>query len=157
MSKSSEKEIIRDATDDAKAKAIEKMKKAQSKVKAKETDSAKEQEDIKKASTTKKSKKKKSKSKVEPKEEVRDEEGVIMLRQVKVYSPFQVYFNNPAYSVTAVNGTGEFDILPGHKNFLSLLLPGEVIVRTKRDDERLKIDRGIMHVNDDEVTVFLDV
>ncbi len=156
MSKSSEKEIIRDAGDDAKAKAIEKMKKAQSKAKNKDFESIKEQADIKKASTGK-SKKKKSKGKIKSKEAVRDEEGVIMLRQVKVYSPFQVYFDNPAYSVTAVNGTGEFDILPGHKNFLSLLLPGEVIVRTKRDEEKLKIDRGIMHVHDDDVIVFLDV
>ncbi len=156
MSKGEDKAITRDASEDAKAKAIEKMKKAQSKVKAKDTESVKEQDDLKKASTTK-SDKKKSKGKKKPKEVVRDEEGVVMLSQVKVYSPFQVYFDNPAYSVTAVNGTGEFDILPGHKNFLSLLLPGEVIVRTKRDEEKLKIDRGIMHVHDDEVTVFLDV
>ena len=80
-----------------------------------------------------------------------------MLRKVKIYSPFQTYFDNTAYSVSAVNGTGPFDVLPGHKNFLSLLLPGEVIVRTDRDEEKLKIDRGIMHVHDDAVTVFLDV
>ncbi len=157
MSKSSEKEIIRDAGDDAKAKAIEKMKAAQSKAKADGADSSKEQENIKQNPQSEKKNKKKKKQKKKAKDILRDEEGVIMLSQVKVYSPFQVYFNNPAYSVTAVNGTGQFDVLPGHKNFLSLLLPGEIIVRTKKDEERLKIDRGIMHVSNDEVTVFLDV
>lgn len=156
MSKADDKAIVRDSTDDAKAKAIAKMKKAQANVKTKKEESAKEQDDIKQSSANK-SKKKPSKKKTKQKETVRDDEGVAMLRQVKVYSPFQVYFDNQAYSVTAVNGTGEFDVLPGHKNFLSLLLPGEVVVRTKKDEEKLKIDRGIMHVRDDEVTVFLDV
>ena len=37
---------------------------------------------------------------------------------VKVYAPFQVYFEGDAYSVSAINATGPFDILPKHHNFL---------------------------------------
>lgn len=144
----------KDADEKAKAKAIEKMKQAQVKAAEQKEESSEEHEQLKQAAT--KEKKKKS-GKKKKKEVIRDEEGVTMLRQVKVYSPYQVYFDNEAYSVTAVNGTGQFDVLPGHKNFLSLLLPGEVTVRTKRDEEKLKIDRGIMHVHEDAVTVFLDV
>ena len=39
---------------------------------------------------------------------------------VKVYAPFQVYFEGMAYSVSAVNETGPFDILPRHHNFLCI-------------------------------------
>lgn len=79
------------------------------------------------------------------------------LKNVKVYSPFKVYYDGAAYSVSAVNGTGPFDVLPGHKNFLSLLKPCTIIIRTKRGQEEMKVDRGVMHVKDSEVIVFLDV
>lgn len=76
---------------------------------------------------------------------------------VKVYSPFKVYFNGPAFSISAVNDTGPFDILPQHHNFMTLLNPCEVVVRTDRSQEKLQINKGIMHVKADQVIVFLDV
>jgi F0F1-type ATP synthase epsilon subunit len=77
---------------------------------------------------------------------------------VKVYSPFHVYFDGEAVSISADNDTGSFDILGKHKNFLTLLRPGDVTVRTGRgDDEKIPITNGIMHVKADEVIVFLDV
>lgn len=80
------------------------------------------------------------------------------LKQVKVYSPFRVYYDSKASSVSAVNGTGPFDILPGHKNFLTLLAPGDIVVRsTTGKEEIVTIDRGVMHVSNDIVRVFLDV
>ncbi len=141
------------ANENAKAKAAEKVKIAQANAAAREKSSATAQTSAAEnssSSATNEQKAKRSKG-------VKDSKGVVMLRQVKISSPFQTYFNNPAYSVSAVNDTGPFDILPGHKNFLTLLLPGELIVRTARDEEKLKIDRGIMHVHDDNVVVFLDV
>ena len=79
------------------------------------------------------------------------------LKNVKVYSPFRVYFDESAYSVSAENGTGPFDILPGHKNFLSLLKPGILVIRNRRGTEEIEIERAVMHVFDNEVMVFLDV
>lgn len=80
-----------------------------------------------------------------------------VLKNVKIYSPFNVYYNNSAVSVSAENLTGPFDVLAGHKNFMSLLVPCEVVVRTGAREERIKIDRGVMHVRDNKVTIFLDV
>lgn len=80
------------------------------------------------------------------------------LTKVKVYSPFRVYYDNVASSVSAVNGTGPFDILPGHKNFLTLLSPGDIVVRSATGkEETITIERGVMHVLSDGVQVFLDV
>ncbi len=86
-----------------------------------------------------------------------DEKGQPTLKQVKVYSPFRVYFDGPAHSISAANKTGPFDILPGHKNFMTLLDPCEVSVRTDKGEQRFTIARGIMHVRRNLVTVFLDV
>ena len=76
---------------------------------------------------------------------------------VKVYSPFKVYFDGEAFSISAINQTGPFDILPQHHNFMTLLTPGDVVVRTNTSEEHVQISRGIMHVKADKVIVFLDV
>ncbi|MBI4033695.1 hypothetical protein HY379_01720 [Candidatus Saccharibacteria bacterium] len=78
--------------------------------------------------------------------------------EVKVYAPFQVYFDGPAESLSATNETGPFDILAHHKNFMSLLKAGNLTVRQKgKPDFSMQVDRAILHVRDDKVTVFLDV
>lgn len=77
---------------------------------------------------------------------------------VKVHAPFQVYFEGEAYSVSAVNETGPFDILPQHRNFLCMLVPCTLRVEPVEGKARLiKIHRALMHVKSDRVVVFMDV
>jgi F0F1-type ATP synthase epsilon subunit len=79
---------------------------------------------------------------------------------VKVYAPFRNYFEGPAASISAVNDTGPFDILPGHHKFLTLLSACELDIRSdidKSSADKIKIDKGIMFVKEDRVVVFLDV
>lgn len=77
---------------------------------------------------------------------------------VKIYAPLRTYFDGDAFSVSAVNDTGPFDILPRHKNFMSLLVPCTITVRApNKEDFNLKVSRGVMYVKADRVTVFLDV
>lgn len=78
--------------------------------------------------------------------------------RVRVYSPFRDYYDGQAFSISAVNATGPFDILPKHHNFISLLSPCELVVRTVgEDDRKIRISGGIMHVKADQIIVFLDV
>lgn len=76
---------------------------------------------------------------------------------VKVYAPFKVYFDGNASSISAVNDTGPFDILPRHHNFMTLLNPCDIIIHNERGEEKITISRGIMHVKQNQVVVFLDV
>jgi len=77
---------------------------------------------------------------------------------VHVSAPFREYYEGPAFSVSAENATGPFDILPKHHNFISLLLPCDLVVRTvSKGDQKIRISGGIMHVKADRVIVFLDV
>lgn len=80
-----------------------------------------------------------------------------LVMDVKVHSPFKEYYNGPAFSVSAENLTGPFDILPRHHNFITLLSPCDVIVRSNKGDEKIQISGGIMHVKADKIIVFLDV
>lgn len=77
---------------------------------------------------------------------------------VRVSSPFKVFFDDDAVSLSGANATGPFDILPRHHNFISLLSESELAVaRPNGDVVRVRISGGVMHVRADEVIVFLDV
>ena len=77
---------------------------------------------------------------------------------VKIYAPFQVYFEGDAFSVSAVNATGPFDILPKHHNFLCMLVPCTLTVQPVEGTAKsIKIHRALMHVKADRVVVFMDV
>lgn len=80
------------------------------------------------------------------------------LIHIKIYAPFKVYFDGLGSSFSATNDTGPFDILAKHKNFMSLLKAGPIKVRQPDTKEFvMQINRGVMHVKDDKVTVFLDI
>lgn len=91
------------------------------------------------------------------KKQAKDEFDAATTIHVKLYSPFQVYFDDEADSVSAENDTGPFDVLPRHHNFITLLNPCEVEIKAKAGDKRVKISRGVMHVHRNKVTIFLDV
>lgn len=92
----------------------------------------------------------------QPEEKPADSVGKQVLH-IKVYSPYKMYFDEEANSITAVNRTGEFDVLPKHHNFISLLDPCELAIDSLRGPVPIKISGGIMHVRGDNVVVFLDV
>jgi F0F1-type ATP synthase epsilon subunit len=77
---------------------------------------------------------------------------------VKVHSPFVVYFDGEATSVSAVNRTGTFDILPQHHKFLTLLSRSDLVVRLPDGTaQNIPINGGMMHVKEDQVIVFLNI
>lgn len=75
----------------------------------------------------------------------------------KVYAPFKVYYEGDAYSLSALNATGPFDVLPKHHNFLCMLVPCNLVIETPTGSKTIKIHRALMHVKSDHVTVFMDV
>lgn len=76
---------------------------------------------------------------------------------VKIYAPFRTYFDGMAVSLSAVNGTGPFDILAHHKNFMTLIDACEVVVNTVEGEHKIPVAHAVMHVKEDQVLVFLDV
>lgn len=77
---------------------------------------------------------------------------------VKVYAPFQVFYEGDASSVSAINAVGPFDILPGHHNFLCMLVPCDLRVEMPDKSQKvIKIDRALMHVKANSVVVFINV
>jgi F0F1-type ATP synthase epsilon subunit len=77
--------------------------------------------------------------------------------KVRIFSPYQTYYEGEAVSLTAANRTGPFDILAGHINFFSLLTGGTVVLNTGFQRLEFQIARGILRVTHDVVTLFADV
>jgi F0F1-type ATP synthase epsilon subunit len=75
----------------------------------------------------------------------------------KVFAPFTEYFEGDAYSISAVNESGPFDILPKHHNFITMLLPCDLVIQTPEGEKKFRITRGLMHVRNNKIIVFLDV
>jgi F0F1-type ATP synthase epsilon subunit len=76
---------------------------------------------------------------------------------VKARAPFHVYYEGEAKSVSAANGVGKFDILPGHADFFSVMVPGQVVVETDKDPIVFEISNGIITVRADEVLLFVNI
>lgn len=72
-------------------------------------------------------------------------------------SPFHIYYEGDAQALTAANSVGEFDILPGHADFFSVLVPGEIIIETGADPVNFSITNGIVAVRGDEVMLFVNM
>jgi F0F1-type ATP synthase epsilon subunit len=79
--------------------------------------------------------------------------------QLKVIAraPFQKYYEGPAKSVSAANEVGDFDILPGHAGFFSVMTPGQVIIETEAEPVSFDINNGIITVRDNQVMLFVNM
>ncbi|MBW3538409.1 hypothetical protein KY386_02865 [Candidatus Parcubacteria bacterium] len=76
---------------------------------------------------------------------------------VKIFSPFQLFYQGEAVSVSGVNKTGPFDILHDHANFFSLMSAGDVVVDTGFQRLKFDINHGIIKVSGNRATLFVDV
>jgi F0F1-type ATP synthase epsilon subunit len=76
---------------------------------------------------------------------------------VMARAPFNKYYEGPAKSVSAANGIGKFDVLPGHANFFSVLVPGDVVIETDAEPIAFKINNGVISVKDAEVMLFVNM
>lgn len=77
--------------------------------------------------------------------------------QVVARSPFHVYYEGSALAVTATNAVGEFNILPGHADFFSMLNAGDVSIDTTSEPVDFTITNGIITVRDNEVLLFVNM
>ena len=93
----------------------------------------------------------------EPEQVTVEHHGSKPTMALKVYAPFKVYYEGDAHSISAINETGPFDILPHHHNFLCMLVPCELKIQTPDGEKLIKIHRALMHVKADRVVVFVDV
>jgi F0F1-type ATP synthase epsilon subunit len=77
--------------------------------------------------------------------------------QVKIFSPFEIFYEGPANSLSGITRTGPFDVLYDHTNFIGLLLAGNVVVQTPFGRRSYKLNRGVLKVHNNYVVVFANI
>ena len=63
-------------------------------------------------------------------------------------------FEGDTTGVSSINDVGPFDILPMHENFISLIRD-KIVIRNKQEAKELKIESGLLKVNNNRVDIFL--
>jgi F0F1-type ATP synthase epsilon subunit len=72
-------------------------------------------------------------------------------------SPFNTFYEGPANGLSAINPVGKFDILPGHADFFSMLVPCKVVIDTDEDPVEFDISNGIITVRDNSINLFVNM
>jgi F-type H+-transporting ATPase subunit epsilon len=77
--------------------------------------------------------------------------------KVEVRSRQGLVFEGDLFAVTSYNTEGEFDVLPSHANFVSMIGKRIVLRKANGQVDELAIDNGIMMVEDNKVRVFIGI
>jgi F-type H+-transporting ATPase subunit epsilon len=72
-----------------------------------------------------------------------------------------IEFSEEAYAITLPTAAGEITVFPGHEPLMSVLVPGVVSVRKKRNDPDQLIEHyatfgGVLEITSDGVKVLVD-
>jgi F0F1-type ATP synthase epsilon subunit len=74
---------------------------------------------------------------------------------VIVKTSSETLFEGVAASVTSTNAKGEFDVLPQHANFITLVTEYVVIDRGRVTEKEFKLEKGLLSAILDDVSVYV--
>ncbi len=76
--------------------------------------------------------------------------------KVDIRSRKEQFFDGNAKSVSSINDTGEFDVLPKHANFVTLIRGYVIVDRGLPTEKKFEIDNGVLASKTGAVDVYLD-
>ncbi len=66
----------------------------------------------------------------------------------------KVLFDGSAKAVSSFNTVGQFDVLPGHAHFISLVR-NSVVLYVGKERKSFPVEQGILRVKDGRINIFL--
>lgn len=77
---------------------------------------------------------------------------------VRVISPKGLLYSGQAKSVSSVNSAGNFDILPEHANFITIIKNSPVIIRTSKDEVvKFDLDLSVLYTSNNNVNIYTQI
>lgn len=76
---------------------------------------------------------------------------------VNIRNRKRLYFEGKALTATCLNDKGEFDILPQHANFISLIRNYIILNKGTKGEQKFVVGTGVLRVKENKVDIFLDV
>jgi F0F1-type ATP synthase epsilon subunit len=77
--------------------------------------------------------------------------------KVTVRNRMAILFDDYVKAVTSKNDTGEFDILPEHSNFISLITSPLILRKLDGQKQEIKFSSGIIKVKDNAIYCYVDL
>jgi F0F1-type ATP synthase epsilon subunit len=63
-----------------------------------------------------------------------------------------------AHSVSSKNSAGQFDILPGHANFVTMVKNEPIVIRNRaKEDQTFIYKTAVLTVKDNKVKIYSDI
>lgn len=78
------------------------------------------------------------------------------LIKVDIRNRKEQFFRGEAHTVTSLNDTGEFDVLPKHANFVTLIRGFVIIDKGMPTEKKFEIDTGVLAAKTSAVDIYLD-
>lgn len=76
---------------------------------------------------------------------------------LKIQERAGILYEGDVLSITSLNEAGEFDILPDHANFISLI-KGKVILREAgKDEKEIAFDNALIRASNNLVEIYIGV
>lgn len=79
------------------------------------------------------------------------------LLNISIRSRSKVVFDGHVHSLTSINDKGEFDVLPMHANFVTLIKDYIILDKGWETERKLDIRTGLMNTLQDRIDVYLDL
>lgn len=76
---------------------------------------------------------------------------------VTIKRPERVEFLGKAFAVSSINMRGQFDVLPFHANFITLIREKVTIHLENKEPVTYALQSGIIKVSEDTVTVLIGI
>ena len=77
--------------------------------------------------------------------------------KVTVRNRTAILFDDYVTAVTSKNDTGEFDVLPEHSNFISLIASPLILRKPDGQKQEIKFSTGIIKVKDNAIHCYIDL
>lgn len=74
---------------------------------------------------------------------------------VSIVSADENVFDGKVYMLTSKNNDGEFDVLPLHTNFITLIEEKIILHKTSKEKKEIPITNGVLKVAENHVNIIL--
>lgn len=76
---------------------------------------------------------------------------------ISVISPEETLFSGQASAITCHNEDGDFDVLPLHTNFISLIDKYIIIHQVNGQNKKITIEKALMKAIENNITILLNI
>lgn len=76
---------------------------------------------------------------------------------VKIIAPDKLLFEGQVTAISSKNSKGDFDIIPDHTNFITVITEQLIIINLKGEERQFTFSTGIVHFYNGIADIYLNI